>query len=102
MHCAIKNTSAFLAGVAVIAPRLRRRTLHALVCREVGDGRRRADVPGKDIIDNAVNSKDHTTLVAAVKAAGLVETLRGTGRSPCSRRPTPRSGRCPPAPSTRC
>nr|WP_295783163.1 fasciclin domain-containing protein [Rhodoferax sp.] len=33
----------------------------------------------KDIIDNAVNSKDHTTLVAAVKAAGLVETLKGTG-----------------------
>ena len=33
----------------------------------------------KDIIDNAVNSKDHTTLVAAVKAAGLVPTLKGTG-----------------------
>ena len=33
----------------------------------------------KDIIDNAVNSKDHTTLVAAVKAAGLVETLKGVG-----------------------
>jgi len=33
----------------------------------------------KDIIDNAVNSKDHTTLVAAVKAAGLVDTLKGTG-----------------------
>ena len=33
----------------------------------------------KDIIDNAVNSKDHTTLVAAVKAAGLVETLKGPG-----------------------
>jgi uncharacterized surface protein with fasciclin (FAS1) repeats len=33
----------------------------------------------KDIIDNAVNSKDHTTLVAAVKAAGLVETLKGAG-----------------------
>lgn len=33
----------------------------------------------KDIIDNAVNSKDHTTLVAAVKAAGLVETLKGDG-----------------------
>ncbi len=31
----------------------------------------------KDIIDNAVNSKDHTTLVAAVKAAGLVDTLKG-------------------------
>lgn len=35
--------------------------------------------PTKDIIDNAVNSKDHTTLVAAVKAAGLVETLKGDG-----------------------
>jgi len=35
--------------------------------------------PSKDIIDNAVNSKDHTTLVAAVKAAGLVDTLKGTG-----------------------
>jgi uncharacterized surface protein with fasciclin (FAS1) repeats len=33
----------------------------------------------KDIVDNAVNSKDHTTLVAAVKAAGLVDTLKGTG-----------------------
>jgi uncharacterized surface protein with fasciclin (FAS1) repeats len=33
----------------------------------------------KDIVDNAVNSKDHTTLVAAVKAAGLVETLKGAG-----------------------
>ncbi|HLM60261.1 MAG TPA: fasciclin domain-containing protein [Pyrinomonadaceae bacterium] len=33
----------------------------------------------KDIVDNAVNSKDHTTLVAAVKAAGLVETLKGKG-----------------------
>jgi uncharacterized surface protein with fasciclin (FAS1) repeats len=35
--------------------------------------------PTKDIIDNAVNSKDHTTLVTAVKAAGLVETLKGNG-----------------------
>jgi uncharacterized surface protein with fasciclin (FAS1) repeats len=35
--------------------------------------------PTKNIIDNAVNSKDHTTLVAAVKAAGLVETLQGAG-----------------------
>jgi uncharacterized surface protein with fasciclin (FAS1) repeats len=35
--------------------------------------------PTRDIIDNAVNSKDHTTLVAAVKAAGLVETLKGKG-----------------------
>ncbi|SHL47779.1 fasciclin domain-containing protein [Flavobacterium chilense] len=35
--------------------------------------------PNKNIIENAVNSKDHTTLVAAVKAAGLVETLEGKG-----------------------
>ncbi len=35
--------------------------------------------PGKNIIENAVNSKDHTTLVAAVKAADLVETLQGDG-----------------------
>jgi uncharacterized surface protein with fasciclin (FAS1) repeats len=35
--------------------------------------------PSKNIIENAVNSKDHTTLVAAVKAAGLVDTLQGKG-----------------------
>ncbi len=38
-----------------------------------------AMLPTRDIIDNAVNSKDHTTLVAAVKAAGLVPTLKGAG-----------------------
>jgi uncharacterized surface protein with fasciclin (FAS1) repeats len=35
--------------------------------------------PSKNIIENAVNSSDHTTLVAAVKAAGLVDTLEGAG-----------------------
>ncbi len=35
--------------------------------------------PNKNIVENAVNSKDHTTLVAAVTAAGLVETLQGEG-----------------------
>jgi uncharacterized surface protein with fasciclin (FAS1) repeats len=35
--------------------------------------------PTKDIVDNAVNSADHTTLVAAVKAAGLVDTLKSAG-----------------------
>ena len=35
--------------------------------------------PSKNIVENAVNSKDHTTLVAAVKAAGLVDTLSGPG-----------------------
>ena len=36
-------------------------------------------LPMKDIVDNAVKSADHTTLVAAVQAAGLVETLKGKG-----------------------
>ena len=36
-------------------------------------------VPSKDIVDNAAGSADHTTLVAAVKAAGLVETLKSAG-----------------------
>src|SRR5205823_13617998 len=35
--------------------------------------------PTKTIVDNAMNSADHTTLVAAVKAAGLVDTLKGSG-----------------------
>lgn len=35
--------------------------------------------PSKNIVENAVNSKDHTTLVSAVKAAGLVETLSSDG-----------------------
>src|SRR6202451_3986653 len=35
--------------------------------------------PTKNIVENAVNSKDHTTLVAAVQAAGVVETLEGPG-----------------------
>jgi uncharacterized surface protein with fasciclin (FAS1) repeats len=35
--------------------------------------------PTKDVADNAVNSADHTTLAAAVKAAGLVDTLKGSG-----------------------
>lgn len=38
-----------------------------------------AMLPQKNIVENALNSKDHTTLVAAIKAAGLVETLQGKG-----------------------
>jgi uncharacterized surface protein with fasciclin (FAS1) repeats len=41
--------------------------------------------PSKNIVENAANSKDHTTLVAAVQAAGLVSTLQGTALSPSSR-----------------
>ena len=50
--------------------------------------------PAKNIIENAVNSKDHTTLVTAVKAAGLVDTCPGPGRSRSSRRPTRLSTSC--------
>src|ERR1700737_4565442 len=39
--------------------------------------------PSKNIVQNAVNSKDHTTLVAAVKAAGLVDTLQSPGPFTC-------------------
>jgi len=39
----------------------------------------------RNIIENAVNSADHTTLVAAVQAAGLVDTLQTPGRSPSLR-----------------
>ncbi len=44
--------------------------------------------PSKNIVENAVNSKDHTTLVAAVKAAGLVETLQSAGPFTVFHRPT--------------
>ena len=48
----------------------------ALMTKMVGGA---AMYPSKNIVENAVNSKDHTTLVAAVKAAGLVDTLEGSG-----------------------
>ncbi len=44
--------------------------------------------PSKNIVENAVNSKDHTILVAAVKAAGLVETLQYAGPFTVFHRPT--------------
>ena len=49
------------------------------------------------VVDIAVGSKDHTTLVAAVKAAGLVETLSGKGPFTVFARRTPRSPSCRPA-----
>jgi len=59
------------AGVYAAAP-----ALSAEMTVEVGGA---PMYPSKNIIENAVNSKDHTTLVAAVKAAGLVDTLSGKG-----------------------
>jgi uncharacterized surface protein with fasciclin (FAS1) repeats len=57
-----------LAGSAMLA--------HAAMNPEVGGA---PMYDNKNIVENAVNSKDHTTLVAAVKAAGLVDTLSGKG-----------------------
>ncbi|WP_439883514.1 fasciclin domain-containing protein [Pontibacter sp. MBLB2868] len=65
-------TLALIAGTIVLSPQLVKAQNTLKVGGEVM-------YPTKDIIDNAVNSKDHKTLVAAVKAAGLVETLKGKG-----------------------
>ena len=64
---------AFALGANVYAPTL---SFAQEQTKMVGGA---AMYPSKNIIQNAVNSKDHTTLVAAVKAAGLVETLEGKG-----------------------
>ncbi len=52
---------------------------HRLMAEKDPDVGGAAMYPTKNIVQNAVNSKDHTTLVAAVKAAGLVDTLEGPG-----------------------
>jgi uncharacterized surface protein with fasciclin (FAS1) repeats len=92
LYCA----AALAAGIALAAPSY---TLPAFaeMTKMVGGA---AMYPSKNIIENAVNSKDHTTLVAAVKAAGLVDTLEGAGPLPFLRRPTRRSPSCRRARST--
>ena len=68
---AIRNITIALAAVAALAgPAL------AQAIKTVGGAPMFAS---KNIVENAVNSKDHTTLVTAVKAAGLVDTLQGAG-----------------------
>jgi uncharacterized surface protein with fasciclin (FAS1) repeats len=64
------------AAVAALALSFSAVSLHAQKDPDVGGA---AMFPTKNIVENAVNSKDHTTLVAAVKAAGLVDTLEGPG-----------------------
>ena len=69
-----------LAATTALVPAHADMTGHATAVSErtvmVGGA---AMYPSRNIIQNAVNSKDHTTLVAAVKAAGLVQTLEGPG-----------------------
>jgi uncharacterized surface protein with fasciclin (FAS1) repeats len=67
--------AALAAGIGFAAPALVMPAL-AEMTKMVGGA---PMYPSKKIIENAVNSKDHTTLVAAVKAAGLVDTLEGAG-----------------------
>ena len=62
-----------VGSLAITSPALAKMASHTVM---VGGA---AMYPTKNIIENAVNSKVHTTLVAAVKAAGLVETLSGPG-----------------------
>lgn len=71
MNYAIR-TSIIAAAIALSAGAVTAKTSNPMV----GGA---AMYPTKNIVQNAVNSKDHTTLVAAVKAAGLVETLSGPG-----------------------
>ncbi len=65
-----------MAALVAIALTLSVTSLKAENDPDVGGA---AMYPTKNIVENAVNSQDHTTLVAAVKAAGLVDTLEGTG-----------------------
>ena len=62
--------AAFAVAAIAVSPKVNAQTVM------VGGA---AMYPTKNIVENAVNSKDHTTLVAAVKAAGLVETLESAG-----------------------
>ena len=75
----IQNTrlAAFLKGAVVVSALLVAAPAIAFADDPMVGGA--AMYPSKNIIQNAVNSKDHTTLVAAVKAAGLVKTLSGPG-----------------------
>jgi uncharacterized surface protein with fasciclin (FAS1) repeats len=69
------RTALLAAGVAFAAP-LGASFAYAAMTKMVGGA---PMYPSRNIVQNAVHSKDHTTLVAAVKAAGLVSTLEGTG-----------------------
>ena len=76
MNIRIQTRAIWLAlGLVALAP-LASAPVRAEMTVMVGGA---AMYPSKNIVENAVNSKDHTTLVAAVKAAGLVDTLEGAG-----------------------
>jgi uncharacterized surface protein with fasciclin (FAS1) repeats len=72
----IRTSKIVLAAIAAITLSMSVASVQAQKDPEVGGA---AMYANKNIVENAVNSKDHTTLVAAVKAAGLVDTLSGPG-----------------------
>ena len=72
----LQSGKTFVTALAVIALSVSAASLAAQKDPDVGGAPMYAN---KNIVQNAVNSKDHTTLVAAVKAAGLVGTLEGAG-----------------------
>lgn len=72
----IRSCKTVLTSIVVVTLSLSAANVLAQMDPEVGGA---AMYPSKNIIQNAVNSPDHTTLVAAVKAAGLVDTLEGPG-----------------------
>jgi len=72
----IRTSKIVLAALAAVTLAMSATSVLAQKDPEVGGA---AMYPNKNIIQNAVNSQDHTTLVAAVKAAGLVDTLSGPG-----------------------
>jgi uncharacterized surface protein with fasciclin (FAS1) repeats len=72
----IRTCKIFLTALAAITLTCSAANMLAQTDPDVGGA---AMYPAKNIVENAINSKDHTTLVAAVKAAGLVDTLEGPG-----------------------
>lgn len=69
-------TSLLVCGASALAQSMTEASMMSGGTTMVGGA---AMYPQKNIVENALNSKDHTTLVAAVKAAGLVDTLQGKG-----------------------
>jgi uncharacterized surface protein with fasciclin (FAS1) repeats len=72
----LKARNAFVTAVTLIAVSCSAASMMAEKDPDVGGAPMYAN---KNIVQNAINSRDHTTLVAAVKAAGLVDTLQGAG-----------------------
>ncbi|RYY66210.1 MAG: fasciclin domain-containing protein [Chitinophagaceae bacterium] len=75
----LKNAALLLTGLVLSCSSFAQNATHASMKEKTVMVGGAAMYPSRNIVENAVNSSDHTTLVAAVKAAGLVETLQGKG-----------------------